>query len=174
MPLTLANARSTHDERKAHMRSRQRLITSLLGGAVLLLAACAPTVGGAPAGEASGRTVEVELGTFFFKPDPIVLKAGERVTLKLVNKSTVEHEFMAGQAPSTDGKGYAEDLFKDVETEVVGAKVEREHAGFEVVVAAGKTGQLRFTVPAAKGTYEVGCFLPGHYQAGMKGELVIE
>jgi len=45
----------------------------------------------------------------------------------------------------------------------------------EVDVEAGGVATLRFTVPAtAKGRWEMGCFLAGHYESGMKGTIMIE
>ena len=157
------------------MARSSMVVLASLAAVSLVVAGCSSTAVPAPrVADASGQSLEVELGTFFFKADPIVLKAGDRVTLKLDNKSAIEHEFMAGRTSVASG-GYAEDLFKDVKVEVVGDKTVGDHgASFGVLVAAGKTAQLRFTVPVAQGTYEIGCFLPGHYQAGMKGKLVIE
>lgn len=45
----------------------------------------------------------------------------------------------------------------------------------EVDVEPGGQATLRFTVPAsAKGEWEMGCFIPGHYESGMSGFLEIE
>lgn len=43
----------------------------------------------------------------------------------------------------------------------------------EVVLKPGEQAVLRFT-PIKKGNYELGCHLPGHYEAGMKGSLVVQ
>ena len=43
----------------------------------------------------------------------------------------------------------------------------------ELDVQAGGSVTLHFTVPgSAKGTWGFGCFVPGHYDAGMHGTLV--
>lgn len=47
-------------------------------------------------------------------------------------------------------------------------------SGAGIRVDAAKSGSLTFRVPDANGRYEFGCFVPGHYEAGMKGTLVIE
>ena len=36
------------------------------------------------------------------------------------------------------------------------------------------SGEVSFVVPGTTGRYEFGCFLPGHYEAGMNGTLVVE
>lgn len=145
-------------------------------GALIALACRAgATASARPAGQAAGGAVEIEMGNFFFKPETIRVKVGERVTLRLMNRATVEHEFMAGRQPNPGEGGYAEDLFKGVEVAASGGKAERGHGGgFELEVERGKTAELTFTAPDRKGTYEIGCFVPGHYQAGMKGKLVVE
>ena len=48
---------------------------------------------------------------FGFSPRTVNVTAGERVTLKLKNAGTLEHEFMVGRAP-VPGRGYAEDWLR--------------------------------------------------------------
>ncbi|HYT78023.1 MAG TPA: hypothetical protein VEQ37_01940 [Actinomycetota bacterium] len=44
--------------------------------------------------------------------------------------------------------------------------------GIWIEVAPGAAVTLRLAVPTdATGTWEMGCFIPGHYQAGMKAAL---
>jgi uncharacterized cupredoxin-like copper-binding protein len=50
-----------------------------------------------------------------------------------------------------------------------------ERAGKDLVMitlAPGEQVVLRFS-PTKKGTFEMGCHLPGHYEAGMKGTWVV-
>lgn len=148
------------------------------GSAAIIAMACgigaAPTArGGAAQG---GTMVQIGMSNFAFTPASIRLKAGEKVTLQFVNRSPLEHEFMAGRGSEAMG-GYREDFFKGVDVEARGGKAERSgHGGaFELEVAPHMgSGEIAFVVPATKGTYEFGCFVPGHYEAGMKGTLVIE
>ena len=46
-------------------------------------------------------------------------------------------------------------------------------AGFKLTVAGAKSGEKELTV-AKPGTYEFHCSVPGHKDAGMKGELKVE
>jgi len=42
-------------------------------------------------------------------------------------------------------------------------------------VQAGGYVTLRLELPAgAAGQWEMGCFIPGHYEAGMRGVLVVD
>ncbi len=155
------------------MRAAMRFLI-LLSGFALALSACA-----APAAS-TNSTITVELGDFYFKPTRLELPAGQTVTLQLVNQGKVEHEFMVGQeVEQHEGKpeGFEHDFFADVKVTytVEKGKVEQEEEhGFEVELEPGGKATLTFTVPAdRKGEWEIGCFVPGHYEAGMKGTLIV-
>lgn len=144
--------------------------------AALITGACATSAG---ATEDGTRTIELNLSEFKFAPQRVTLTAGERVTLRLVNRGAVEHEFMAGREVDEAEGGYHEDLFHDLKPVVSGAAmamepIGHEHEGFGVRVAPGRTAEITFVVPDEPGVYEIGCFVPGHYEAGMKATLVIE
>lgn len=146
-----------------------------LSVAVAAIIATACGAGSSPRADV-GTAVRIDMLNFAFAPQTIRLKAGERVTLRFVNRSPLEHEFMAGRGPEPMG-GYAEDFFKGVDVDTRSGKAERSgHGGaFELEVAPHMgTGEISFVVPGTKGSYEFGCFVPGHYQAGMKGTLVVE
>ena len=44
---------------------------------------------------------------------------------------------------------------------------------FEVELEKGKGATVLFT-PSKKGTFEIGCHVEGHYEAGMKGTFVVK
>lgn len=49
-----------------------------------------------------------------------------------------------------------------------------DHAGAHVTVEPGQTIELLLTVPAdAHGEWELGCFIDGHYEDGMKGSFTV-
>ncbi len=157
------------------MRFRMRLEVLLIGLALLLSACAAPSTSGA-------TMIAVELGEFYFKPARLELPAGQTVTLQLINKGRVEHEFMVGREVKQhehEGKmeGFGQDFFAGIEVTytVEKGKVEREEEhGFEVELEPDGKATLTFTVPPdRKGEWEIGCFVPGHYEAGMKGTLIV-
>lgn len=43
---------------------------------------------------------------------------------------------------------------------------------FHIHLAPGETGQASF-VATEEGTYSFGCYIPGHFEAGMKGTLTV-
>lgn len=52
-------------------------------------------------------------------------------------------------------------------------EVELEAFGFHIHAQPGETVTAGF-VPNETGEFEFGCFVPGHYEAGMVGEVVVE
>lgn len=135
--------------------------------AAALLTGCA---GGAAT--ATGRTIDIEMREFSFSPSTIRLAPGERVTFRLKNSGTVEHDFMAGRDPVV-GKGYGRDWLATAKAEQDGAH-DMGHAGEGARVAAKRSATMSVLVPAEKGEFEFGCFVPGHYETGMRGKLVVE
>ena len=156
-----------------------------------LLATAAP----APAASKVNR-VTLAMGEFALQPSTLYLKAGERVELVIQNRGAVEYEWSAGRGlidipyemgfrtdllavlkPRVSGQGY--DLERlmttnlDTEEGVEGETVNR--VSQEVDVEPGGQVVLDFTVPQdAKGMWRMGCFLPGQYESGMYGAILIE
>lgn len=161
----------------------QRKILYLAWVIVLALAGCAPK----PPPEPVAFTIEMT--EYAFTPDTIRVSVGQEVTLTLVNKGVLLHEIMFGKNMETVNNrpsGYAEDLFASagVEPEVSGGVVEEGeahehgHAGFMLVLPnSGDQATLKFVVSEEMvGTWEIGCFEQDgvHYDAGMKGKLIVE
>lgn len=170
---------------------RRRWMGFALGlAAVLVLSHVTPAI-------AAGRVHRVTLvmKEFRFEPATLHLKVGEQVVLTIKNQGQVEHEWLAGQGVvnTSNEKGFQKDLFAILKPRVTGREYELEKVSAgpsqkdtaegeaakvldtELDVEPGGVATLRFTVPAsAKGQWEMGCFLPGHYESGMKGTIVIE
>ncbi len=125
----------------------------------------------------AGRTVDIQMSEFHFNPPEPRLKAGETVTLTVINRGAVDHEFMLGR-DSSHGDGYERDFLRGVRTEVrmsQGSTFTDGDHGKMMLIQPGGKGELTMKVPPdRKGEWEMGCFLPGHYQAGMKGKVLIE
>src|SRR3970040_552967 len=130
---------------------------------------------------AKAQKVTVTMTDFKFTPKSVTVRAGVPVELTLVNKGAVEHEFMVYASPKAapdDWDEYVMDntYFKDMgEVEVVfrnqGAVASTRM--FEVELEKGKGATVLFT-PSKKGTFEIGCHVEGHYEAGMKGTFVVK
>ncbi len=133
------------------------------------------------AGAAKEQKVTIALDEFSFSPTKVTLQAGVPAEIKLVNKGKVAHEFQVyvtpkGKVSDWDEYAMANTYFKDmgeVETEFEGTGAVAGTRVFEVEVQAGKEAELKFT-PARKGTFEMGCHVAGHYEAGMKGVFTVK
>ena len=148
--------------------SRYRVLIPVAALAALVLIACggspatsAPTksnaasatLGFTPGTKASPRVVEVTANDqLAFVPSEITVARGETVTFKIKNTGTVDHEFMIGPAA---------DAFADKSgTPEVDA------------ITGGSTKSLTFTFDGP-GPYAFACHEAGHFEAGMKGTIVV-
>ncbi len=136
---------------------------------------------GITAGAAKEQKVTITMTDFKFTPAMITLQSGVPAEIVLVNKGVVEHEFMVYKTPAGKIKDWDEYIMPNTYFKGLG-EVEGEFEGigavagtsiFEVEVMKGKTAELKFT-PTRKGTFEMGCHVEGHYEAGMKGVLVVK
>lgn len=147
----------------------------LLVPLILSIAACAgpgaaakpvssPAAGSAPAksvpakapgpyvanGEVDGSSGKVTMegfDTMKFSPNTIIrVKPGQQIGVELKNAGATIHDIYA---PAL-GLGTA------------------------MVVSPGRSGTATFTAPAAPGTYQFWCRQPGHGEAGMTGQVVVE
>lgn len=149
-----------------------RTVAVALPALAFLIAACG---GGATDSPAAGpRTIEVTMKEFKFSPGTITVAPGETITLRFKNTGALEHEFMAGRG-AIPSKGYTEDwIAKAGAATATHTHPGEVHAGQGVRVTADWYGTLTVVVPDEKGVYEFGCFVQGHYEAGMKGMLVVK
>jgi uncharacterized cupredoxin-like copper-binding protein len=119
-----------------------------------------------------------------YPPETAVLPAGRSVLVTLRNVGRIVHHWSVGRT-LLPGGGYEHDLLAMMEPEVLSGTgyrlVETEEGpaggpgGLIIEVAPGGAVTLSLAVPAdATGTWEMACFVPGHYQAGMKKALSIE
>jgi len=153
------------------MRVRVVILAAVLSVGVTAAALAAPV-----------QKVTLTMSEFQFAPKTITLKLGTAVEVTLVNKGTVEHEFMlypmpsmGGMAMDMDAYGAENTYFKGIGMVelVADGKTSRPSRLERVMVAPGKTAILRFTAKKT-GMFEFGCHVPGHYEAGMKGTLTVK
>ncbi len=155
-------------------------LTFLIVIAVVGVAAATPTQGGA-----AQQRVDLQEKEFAFVPSTVTLKAGVPAEVRLWNRGSVEHEFMVNNRghmhmAGMDPQKMHEELEKQsyfrglaVRVEGKAKMVERRGKGLAMItLAPGEQVVLRF-VPTRKGTFEMECHLPGHYEAGMKGTWVV-
>lgn len=109
------------------------------------------------------RTVAVDMtDTMRFSPASFTAKQGETIRFVVKNSGQIKHEFVLGSA-------------KDLKEHYAAMKKnpEMEHADENMVtVAPGQTGEVvwKFT---KTGKVDFACLQPGHYDAGMKGRVMV-
>ncbi|HEV8353002.1 MAG TPA: cupredoxin domain-containing protein [bacterium] len=149
-------------------------------GVIAIVLALVLLVFGPAAGAPTVQKVTITLTDFKFTPGTITLKAGVEAEIVIVNKGKVEHEFMVYPAPKGKVADWDAHIMPNTYFQNMGEiKGEFEGTGaiagtsiFEVEVKPGKTAVLIFT-PNRRGTFEIGCHVEGHYEAGMKAVFVV-
>lgn len=141
----------------------------------------------APAEKAT-RTVEVRLKDIAFEPASLTVKAGETVRFVLINEGQLPHEFNLGdKAMHAEHQKQMVAMQGELFTAAVGeqgmghgAMSGHDHGaghghggGNTVLVMPGQRAELTWTFKASA-PIEFACNVPGHYQAGMVGPLIIE
>jgi len=120
----------------------------------LLAAAAAVTLAVPAASQRSTAVVPIVLYSYGYSPSPIVLKAGQPVTLQFTNRSGKGHTFKA-QAFFASAK---------MQSGMV-------HGG-EIHLKAGQSRSV--TLTPARGTYSVHCSHFMHDQLGMHTTLYVQ
>lgn len=109
------------------------------------------------------RTIKVDMiDAMRFLPDTITVKEGETIRFVITNSGRMMHEMVIGTPEKL--KEHAAMMAK--------------HPGMHhdepylAHVAPGKTGEIVWTFNRP-GTFEFACLIAGHYEAGMRGTLIV-
>lgn len=113
-----------------------------------------------------------------FTVTEIKAKAGEtiKLTLKSISKMSADamaHNFVLLDK-DTDGSAFISDGMSYKDNEYISPNWEDVVLAKTKMLPGGKSETITFKAPASKGKYEYVCTFPGHYQAGMKGFLIVE
>ena len=98
-----------------------------------------------------------------YSPAEIQVKRGEAVRIVATNRGKLMHEIVIGTRADLEAH----------------AKHMREHPGMHhhegsmLEVPAGETREMRWR-PTSAGELFYGCLVPGHFEAGMVGRIVVE
>ncbi len=112
------------------------------------------------------------------KNAPITFQSGTTYDLHIKNEGKILHEVQFGRDPDMSS-GLAHDykvlLFANTEVVTVINDTEIVSPGMtEVVLKPGQEVHVLFTLEEAnKGEWEVACFQPGHYEAGMHAPVIV-
>lgn len=109
------------------------------------------------------RTVRVRMGdNMRFSPDTIAVKLGETIRFVHRNDGKLMHEFVIGTGKALDEHAALMLKFPNMEHD----------EPYMAHVGPGKRGEIIWTFNRA-GEFEFACLIPGHYQAGMKGKIMV-
>lgn len=140
----------------------RRLLLGLVALFVLssLVSACARP--SETVAEADRKVIVFMRDDFTYEPKKIEVSAGETIAFEVTNHGNVVHELLIGN--EAEQREYAEEM------------EEEGHEGHDssipgVVLEPGESETFTYVVPAKKGRLYFGCHQPGHYEAGMRGEL---
>ncbi len=110
-----------------------------------------------------GRTIKMSATDIRFTPKTVTVKVGETIKFQVTNSGKLDHEFLLGDV--------GDQVEHDKEMVTMGGMKMAHING--VSIAPGKTASLVWTFAKA-GTLQYACHVPGHYQAGMVGQLTIK
>jgi uncharacterized cupredoxin-like copper-binding protein len=120
-------------------------------------------------GEASkpARTVAIEMrdaeGKMAFAPERIEVSKGEQIRFVLSNAGALEHEFVL--ASKADNSAHAE-MMKQM------APMQHDQPNGKRL-ASKSAGEIVWKFTQA-GEFEFACLIPGHYEVGMHGSVVVK
>ena len=109
------------------------------------------------------RTIVVRMSdTMRFEPDRIALRLGETVRFEIRNDGRLLHEMVIGTARELDDHAALMLKFPNMEHD----------EPYMAHVAAGKRGSIVWTFNRP-GEFHFACLIAGHYQAGMRGRILV-
>jgi uncharacterized cupredoxin-like copper-binding protein len=108
-------------------------------------------------------TMQEGPGIMKYSPDRIEVKRGEQIRFVLNNGGELDHEFVL--ATTAENLKHAEAMKKNPDMEHDDPNAKR--------VAPKKKNEIVWKFTKA-GTFEYGCLIPGHREAGMIGTIIVK
>jgi azurin len=127
----------------------------------------------------TGRAVEITANdTMKFNLTEIRAKAGEALAITLVNQGTMP-KFSMGHnwvllAADLDLNAFAGDAAMAAKNDYVPASYKDRILAATKLLGPKESDTVIFNAPAKPGRYPFLCSFPGHFQVGMKGDLIVE
>jgi uncharacterized cupredoxin-like copper-binding protein len=115
----------------------------------------------------TSRTVLITMregdGKMLFSPNRIEVRQGEQIRFVLTNVGHLDHEFMLATPEENAKHAELMQKYPDMEhDDPNGRQIKTKQKG-ELI--------WRFT---KQGTFEFACLIPGHYEAGMHGTIIVK
>ena len=112
---------------------------------------------------AAKRTIRIRmLDSMRFSPNRVEVKLGETIRFTHKNDGKIMHEFVIGGRKDLDEHAALMVKFPNMEHD----------EPYMAHVGPGKRGEVIWTFNRV-GEFDFACLIPGHYQAGMKGKIIV-
>ena len=112
---------------------------------------------------AAKRTIRIRmLDSMRFSPNRVEVKLGETIRFTHKNDGKIMHEFVIGSRKDLDEHAALMVKFPNMEHD----------EPYMAHVGPGKRGEVIWTFNRV-GEFDFACLIPGHYQAGMKGKIIV-
>jgi azurin len=143
-----------------------------------VLASAAPAPATAPVASGGRRIEIIANDTMKFSIVEIHAKAGERLSVTLINQGATP-KFSMGHnwilvTPNADVDAFLNASAEAATTEYVPAAKRAEILASTKLLGPAEQDTATFTAPSAVGRYPFLCSYPGHAQVGMRGVLIVE
>lgn len=102
----------------------------------------------------------------------ITVQPGEKITIKLVNTTSMPHNYVQLSAEA-DASAVARAALSAGGNEYIPKDKADVILGHTSMIQHGQTDTVTFTAPKKPGDYPYICTFPGHYVSGMKGVLTV-
>ena len=105
---------------------------------------------------------ETEDGRMIFTPNTFKVRKGQTIRFTIKNEGELDHEFVLDQEQGVMEHKALMEKFPEMEHDDPNA----------IRLAPGKSGEIiwKFT---NNGVFKVACLMPGHYDAGMHGDVTV-
>lgn len=125
------------------------------------------------------RTIEITGNDYLrFDVSKINAKPGETIRIVFKVKSSMPADAMShnviivkSDVPLDE---FVNESMKAAKNEYLAPQFEADVIAATAMIGGGKTSEITFTVPDEPGIYPYVCTFPGHFAAGMSGELMVE
>jgi uncharacterized cupredoxin-like copper-binding protein len=107
--------------------------------------------------------MQEEAGKMKFSPARVEVKRGEQIRFVLSNIGELDHEFVL--ATTEENEKHAKEMEKNPDMEHDDPNAKR--------IAPKKKNEIVWKFTKA-GTFEYGCLIPGHREAGMIGTIIVK
>ena len=113
------------------------------------------------------RTISIEMhegdGKMSYSPSEIRVKRGQTIRFKIANHGQLDHELVIDTIKGNQKHKLEMEKHPDMEHDDPNAIRLKPQADGSII--------WQFT---RRGTFEYACLIPGHYDAGMKGRIIVE